>query len=201
MNLKTVTVADLKPHPQNPNTHPEKQITALGGSLDEFDQVKNVVVWNGTILAGHALVTAAMKTGRLTLEAVDVSHWPEDKATAFMLADIRLPDMAIMDEAAMVEALRGFDAPLDIPGFDEDFLAGIEGPTDSQWEELFSGLPDGEKSPYTQMTFTLHDTQVQQVKDALTSAKQFGEFDYENKNSNGNALTRICEAFLTNGQS
>jgi hypothetical protein len=131
MNLKTVTVKDLKPHPDNPNTHPEKQIDALGGSLDEFDQVKNVVIWNGTILAGHALVTAAMKTGRLTLEAVDVSHWPEDKATAFMLADIRLPDMAIVDEAAMAEALRAIDAPLDIPGFDEDFLKTIR--FDENW--------------------------------------------------------------------
>ncbi|KKL53722.1 hypothetical protein LCGC14_0937460 [marine sediment metagenome] len=38
MNLKTVTIADLEPHPQNPNTHPVKQIDALGDSLDEFDQ-------------------------------------------------------------------------------------------------------------------------------------------------------------------
>jgi hypothetical protein len=31
MNLKTIVVADQKPHPDNPNTHPEKQIDALGG--------------------------------------------------------------------------------------------------------------------------------------------------------------------------
>jgi DNA modification methylase len=128
MNLKTVTIADLKPHPQNPNTHPAKQIDALGDSLNEFDQVKNVVIWRGLMLAGHAVREAAIKSGRLTLEAVDVSHWDEDKATAFMLADIRLPDMGIYDEAAMAEALRHIDEPLDIPGFDEDFLAemGLE---------------------------------------------------------------------------
>lgn len=45
MNLKTVTIADLKPHPDNPNTHPDKQIDALGNSLGEFDQVKSVVIW------------------------------------------------------------------------------------------------------------------------------------------------------------
>jgi hypothetical protein len=38
MNLKTVTIADLKPHPNNPNTHPPKQIDALAESLDEFTQ-------------------------------------------------------------------------------------------------------------------------------------------------------------------
>ncbi|MHC4195937.1 MAG: DNA modification methylase [Planctomycetota bacterium] len=125
MNLKTVTIADLEPHPENPNTHPAKQIDALGDSLDEFDQVKNVVIWRGLMLAGHAVREAAIKSGRLTLEAVDVSHWDEAKAKAFMLADIRLPDMGIYDEAAMAEALRHIDEPLDIPGFDEDFLAKI----------------------------------------------------------------------------
>jgi DNA modification methylase len=127
MNLKTVTLANLTPHPDNPNTHPAKQINALAESLDEFTQVKNVVVWNDRIIAGHALVTAALKSGRLTLEAVDVSHWPEDKATAFMLADVRLPDMAIVDDEALVEALRAIDEPLEIPGFDEDFLKGLPG--------------------------------------------------------------------------
>ena len=127
MNLKTVTIADLEPHPQNPNTHPVKQIDALGDSLDEFDQVKNVVIWRGQILAGHGLVTAALKSGRLTLDAVDVSHWDEAKATAFMLADIRTPGMAIVDDQILVEALRAFDEPLDIPGFDKDFLKGLPG--------------------------------------------------------------------------
>jgi ParB-like chromosome segregation protein Spo0J len=127
MNLKTVTLADLEPHPDNPNTHPEKQINALGDSLNEFDQVKNVVIWRGMMLAGHAVREAAMKSGRLTLDAVDVSHWDEQKAKAFMLADIRLPDMGVYDEAAMAEVLRAIDEPLDIPGFDEDFLARMGG--------------------------------------------------------------------------
>ena len=127
MNLKTVTITDLIPHPNNPNNHPAKQVDALGDSLDTFDQIKNVVVWQGRVLAGHGLVEAAKKTRRLTLEAVDVSHWDEAKATAFMLADIRLPDMAFIDDQVMAEALRVIDKPLDIPGFDEDFLAGLPG--------------------------------------------------------------------------
>jgi ParB-like chromosome segregation protein Spo0J len=127
MNLKTVTIADLEPHPDNPNTHPAKQVDALVDSLTKFTQVKNVVVWNNRIIAGHGVIEAAKKAGLLTLEAQDVSHWPEEKATEFMLADIRLPDMGLWDEAAMAEALREIDEPLDIPGFDEDFLARIGG--------------------------------------------------------------------------
>jgi hypothetical protein len=127
MNLKTVTIADLEPHPDNPNTHPAKQVDALAKSLTEFTQIKNVVIWNNRIIAGHGVIEAAKKAGLLTLEAQDISHWPEAKATAFMLADIRLPDMAIVNEEAMAETLRAIEQPLDIPGFDEDFLAGLGG--------------------------------------------------------------------------
>jgi site-specific DNA-methyltransferase (adenine-specific)/site-specific DNA-methyltransferase (cytosine-N4-specific) len=127
MNLKTVTIADLEPHPDNPNTHPAKQIDALAKSLTEFTQVKNVVIWNNRIIAGHGVIEAAKKAGLLTLEAQDISHWDEAKATAFMLADIRLPNMAIVDEGAMAETLRAIEQPLDIPGFDENFLAGLPG--------------------------------------------------------------------------
>jgi hypothetical protein len=127
MNLKTVTLANLTPHPDNPNTHPAKQINALVESLTKFTQVKNVVIWNDRIIAGHGVIEAAKKAGLLTLEAQDISHWPEEKATEFMLADVRLPDMAIVDDEALVEALRAIDEPLEIPGFDEDFLKGLPG--------------------------------------------------------------------------
>lgn len=138
MNLKTVTIADLKPHPDNPNTHPAKQIDALGESLTKFTQVKNVVIWNDRIIAGHGVIEAAIKAGILTLEAQDISHWPEEKASEYMLADIRLPDMGVYDEAAMAEALREVDEPLGIPGIDEEFLKGLEG-----WEVKEKKEDDG----------------------------------------------------------
>jgi hypothetical protein len=47
------------------------------------------------------------------------------------------------------------------------------------------------------MTFTLHDEQVEQIKAACNIAKKMGEFDSPNENSNGNALARICETYVT----
>ena len=61
----------------------------------------------------------------------------------------------------------------------------------------FAGLPTEDRAPFQQMTFTLHDTQVETVKEALGAAKSLGDFgDTGNENSNGNALARICEVFL-----
>jgi hypothetical protein len=58
-------------------------------------------------------------------------------------------------------------------------------------------LPEGEKSEYRQMTFTLHNTQAELVKAAMAAAKKIKPFDETlNKNSNGNAITRVCEMFL-----
>ena len=59
MKLKKVKITELKPHPQNPNTHPDNQLKELENSLVEFDQVKNIVVWQGQVIAGNGLLIAA----------------------------------------------------------------------------------------------------------------------------------------------
>lgn len=64
-------------------------------------------------------------------------------------------------------------------------------------EDAFGALPDGDKSPFQGMTFTLHDSQAEIVKEALERAKDAESFDGSpNENSNGNALAAIAEAYL-----
>lgn len=56
-------------------------------------------------------------------------------------------------------------------------------------------LPDGDKPPFQQMTFTLADEQAEQIKNAIADIKQTEEYKYcetmGNENSNGNALYLI----------
>jgi len=63
--------------------------------------------------------------------------------------------------------------------------------------EAFAGLPNEDRAPFQQMTFTLHDEQAEQVKEALRLAKAAGFVGSQNENSNGNALARICETYIT----
>ena len=59
-------------------------------------------------------------------------------------------------------------------------------------------LPDGDGSGFQQMTFTLTDAQVLEVKNAVQAAKAAGPFgETGNENSNGNALARIVEAYTS----
>ena len=56
-------------------------------------------------------------------------------------------------------------------------------------------LPDGDKAPFQQMTFTLADEQAEQIKNAIADIKATEEYKYAetmgNENSNGNALYLI----------
>lgn len=77
------------------------------------------------------------------------------------------------------------DWGLDLPGFDLN--------PDEMGEEF--SLPDGDKAPFQQMTFTLADEQAEQIKNAIADIKKTEEYKYAetmgNENSNGNALYLI----------
>lgn len=57
-------------------------------------------------------------------------------------------------------------------------------------------LQDGDREPYQQMAFILHDSQVEDIKRVLSVAKGegFGRSDI-NENSNGNALHAVCLSY------
>ena len=56
-------------------------------------------------------------------------------------------------------------------------------------------LPDGDREPFQQMTFTLADEQAEQIKNSISNIKQSEEYKYietfGNENSNGNVLYLI----------
>lgn len=64
-------------------------------------------------------------------------------------------------------------------------------------------LPDGDKAPFQQMTFTMADKQADQLKQKLEEIKQTDEYKhcetFGNENSNGNALYCLITRFY--GQS
>ena len=56
-------------------------------------------------------------------------------------------------------------------------------------------LSDADRPSFRQMTFTLHESQIAAVQEAIARAKAAGPFDGPNENSNGNALARIAAAY------
>ena len=69
-------------------------------------------------------------------------------------------------------------------GFDDDILDKLID-IDAELPEL----PDGDRDPFQQKTFTLHDEQAQDVDDAVTLSRTNPIADtVDNENSNANAL-------------
>ena len=196
---KAAKVADLIPYARNSRTHSDAQVTKIAASIKEFGFLNPVIVdgQNG-IIAGHGRVMAAKKLGLEEVPVIEASHLTDAQRRAYVIADNRLALDAGWDEEMLrVEfaelADMGFD--LEVTGFSLDEVQGMD--FDEGEEVGMPELPDGDKEPFQQKTFTLHDEQAAIVDDAITLARTNPLVDTGlNENSNGNALALICQQWL-----
>lgn len=198
MEITQRKTADLIPYVNNARTHSEQQVLQIAASIKEFGFNSPILVdGDNGIIAGHGRVMAAKKLGLDEVPTIELKHLTKTQKKAYILADNRLALNSGWDNDLLALELGelsddGFD--LDLLGFDVDEL-GIDGFEADEVE--MPELRSGNKEPFQQMTFTLHDEQVEQIKAACDIAKNMGEFDSPNENSNGNALARVCETFMT----
>ena len=193
-------VADLRPHPKNPNRHPDEQIALLAKNIRALGWRHPVIVsrLSGCIVAGHARVEAA-RLLQVAQVPVDYQAFAgETEETAYLIADNRLAELAERDN----EAIRGLLAELGGGEMDVDLTGyaakAVESLTDQYRVEEITPpeLKDGDRAPFRQATFTLHDEQWAEVEAALAKAKKDGGGESAvNENSNGNALAWICGRF------
>ena len=106
----------------------------------------------------------------------------DDLKLGEILADLSKMDLDIdglgWDDAALDELMEPFN------------VESVPPPT----------MKEGDREPFQQMTFTLHDSQVEAVNEAIAKAKKDPSTSTDvNENGNGNALARMAEAFI--GQS
>lgn len=183
----------LLANPMNWRRHPKNQQIALESLLRNVGWVQRVIVnqRTGHIVDGHLRVEVALRRNepRVPVLYVDLS---EDEERIVLAAIDPIGGLAETDQAMLDDLLQNVesgDADLDA------FLSTLRSP--DVGEADFPDLPDGDRQPFRQMTFTLHDEQAEQVERALDVAKGMGAFvDTPNENSNGNALARVCELFL-----
>jgi ParB family chromosome partitioning protein len=202
------TLSDLTPDPKNARAHNPRNIGQVQNSLQRYGAARSIVIdENGQIIAGHGVVEAAALAGMEKVQVVDGdgqtiiavrrSGLTKQQKQELGIADNRGAELAEWNSDVLAE-LAG---EIDLSQFwKDDELATVlaQQPSADDWAGAMGGLPDEDRAPFQQMTFTLHDTQAEQVKAALSAAQKMGAFtDSPNANSNGNALARICETFLT----
>jgi ParB family chromosome partitioning protein len=194
MKFQTIAVADLSLDPSNVRKHSRRNLDAIKASLRKFGQQKPIVVdAKGIVLAGNGTLTAAKELGWTEIQIVR-TDLEGVEATAFAIADNRTAELAEWEEDKLNAVLRslqdeGVDladlgySPVDI---DQFAVSEVEPPA----------LKDGDRAPFRQMTFTVHDEQFKEVEAAMSKAKEEGGGESAvNENSNGNALAFICGRF------
>jgi len=197
-------IGELTLDPRNARRHPEPNLAAIRRSLAKWGQVKPVVVRDGTVVAGNGLVQCAESLGWSHVAAVEFQHGEAD-ARSFGLLDNRSSELAEWDRdvlAGLLQEIESDGLELLDAGFSEaDYAELLESMGRFSVEETeMPELPEGDRAPFQQMTFTLHDDQAESVKAAVAAAKAAGPFvESLNENSNGNALARIAEAYLGQG--
>jgi hypothetical protein len=195
MKIEQLPTDTLIPYARNTRTHSEAQVAQIAGSIREFGFTNPVLIdgENG-IIAGHGRVLAAQKLGLGKVPCIRLSHLTDTQRRAYIIADNKLALNAGWDEELLgleLADLRedGFD--LELTGFDGDELGQFDAD-----EVAMPTLADGDKQPFQQKTFTLHDEQAEEVDAACAKAKEMGHGESGvNENSNGNALSFICQSF------
>lgn len=192
----------LRPYERNARTHSVEQVAQIAASIVEFGFTNPILVDSSDgIIAGHGRLTAALELGLKTVPVVVLDHLSERQRKAYILADNKLALNAGWDADLLrgeLQDLAELDFEMPLLGWSEDELSDLLG--DVEVLQEMPALKEGDRDPIQQMTFTLHDDQAEIIKEAIEKAKAMGPFvDTGNENSNGNALARVAELFLSWG--
>ena len=200
---KTIKLTSIRLNPDNPRLIRDGKFKKLVESIKrdpEFLEKRGIVHADGVILGGnqrYLAIKEALKDdafrgdlpkGEIPASWVqDASDWPEEKRRRFVILDnSSFGEMDFDILANLFSDLPLVDLGVDLP---EDWLNPVEGIDPPE-------LKDGDRAPFIQMTFTLHDTQAEELNAAIKKAKnEGGGQSAVNENSNGNALAFIAERF------
>ena len=185
--------------PRNARTRDARAKEIIRKSLETFGAGRSITIdAENVVISGNGVYEQAIALGipvrevetdgteLIVVKRTDLVT-SEPKRIGLALADNQTATLAKWDEPVLEELkaeLLG-EIEFEAMGFVGDAfdVEGVDAPQ----------LQDGDRSPFQQMTFTLHDEQVEVVKSAVEKAKHAGHGESAvNENSNGNALAAIC---------
>ena len=130
MNIETIEVGKLKPHPRNYKEHPEQQLEHIIKSIEEHGFYRNIVVAkDNTILAGHGVVQASKLMGKQKVPVIRLDIDSDStQALKVLTSDNEIGNLAMVDDRQLSEVLKDIlDEELDLTGtgFNEDQLSAL----------------------------------------------------------------------------
>lgn len=188
--MERVDIRQVRQNPDNPRVIKDNKFQKLVKSIQELPQMLElrpiVVNRDMIVLGGNMRLKACEAAGLTQVPVVFADNLTPEQEREFIIKDnssFGEWDWDLLANEWDVEQLQ--DWGMDIGGFDL---------SPDEFDESFE-LPDGDKSPFQQMTFTMADEQQAIVKNAIDDIKKTEEYKYVetfgNENGNGNALYLI----------
>ena len=200
-NENKIKVSELIPDDKNFNKGSEFGNSLISKSFEKFGAGRSILIdKNNKIIAGNK---STENYGAGGGEDVIVVESDGTKLIAVKRTDIDLDtpegrELALADNAtAKANIVWAEDVIASELGVEVGESWGVNANLVSDSDDYGTdfNLPEGDKAPFQQMTFTLADEQAEQIKNAIADIKATEEYKYAetmgNENSNGNALYLI----------
>ena len=159
LSIKYKSVDDLIPYVNNSRTHSDEQVTQVAASIKEFGFTNPILIdENNGIIAGHGRLMAAKKLKLEQVPTITLVGLTEAQRKAYIIADNQLALNSGWDLDMLrveFEQLAELDFDLSLIGFDDNVVEKL-----LDIDAELPDLPDGDKDPFQQKTFTLHDEQA-----------------------------------------
>lgn len=129
-HTKIVALKSLKPHPRNPNKHPERQIAKLAAIIKANGWRQPIVVSerSGLVVKGHGRILAAQVL-KAKFVPVDVQPYASDAAEIQdLIADNRIPELSYRenkDIVALIDELAQAGGDTEATGYAHDEVAAL----------------------------------------------------------------------------
>ena len=187
--IHKVKISEVFSNPVNPRLIREGKFKKLVQSIKEFPemlQLRPIVVNEEMgILGGNMRYKACQQLGHKEVYIIKAENLTESQMESFVIKD----NVGFGEWDWDLLANQWDSVKLEEWGLD-----AWQNMDDIDTSDEFS-LPDGDKKPFQQQTYTLADAQAVQIKNAITDVKKLEEYKYVetfgNENSNGNALYLI----------
>jgi hypothetical protein len=187
VKIEKVKITEVKRNTTNPRVIKDDKFLKLVESIKTFPQMLEIrpIVVNDdmVVLGGNMRLKACQEAGLKEVFIIKANQLTELQQKEFIIKD-----NVGFGEWDWAEIANNW-SDLDLGEWGLDLLG--ESISEEEYGEDFS-LPDGDKAPFQQMTFTLADEQAEIIKEKIAQIKKRAEFNlietYGNENSNGNAL-------------
>jgi len=188
--MELININKVKENPNNPRIIKDVKFKKLVQSIKDFPEMLDlrpiVVDANMVVLGGNMRLKACKEAGLKEVPVLIADKLTDEQQKEFIIKDnvgFGEWDWDMLANEWDSEQLD--DWGLDVVCFDVD---------SDEYGDDFS-LPEGDKAPFQQQTYTLADAQAEQIKNAIADVKKTEEYKYVetfgNENSNGNALYLI----------